>query len=212
MSSPPATARPTVVLDLGGVLIDWDPRHLYRKLMPADEIDAFLAEIGFTEWNHAHDAGQPWAEGVRELAQRHPARRALIEAYPARYAETMAGPVPGTVALLGELHDRGTRLLALTNWSAETFPHARASFGFLSLFDGIVVSGAEGLAKPDPRLFQVLVERYGVLPADCVYVDDSAANVRAAGEVGFDAVLFEGAGRLRDELSRRGLVDAAAPG
>jgi len=202
----------TVVFDLGGVLIDWDPRYLYRKLMAEDEVEPFLAEIGFFAWNHAQDAGGPWSDAVEALATEHPHRRDLIAAFPDRFPETLGGAIEGTVALLEELRRAGTRLLALTNWSSETFPVARDTFGFLEHFEGIVVSGEEGVGKPDPALFQILLERYALVPHQTVFIDDSAANVSAAAELGLVALRFSDPGRLRADLSRLGLLDGAGSG
>ena len=201
-----------VVFDLGGVLIRWDPRHLYRQLMPEDEIDAFLDEVGFQAWNHEQDAGAPWGPAVEEHAALFPHRRELLAAYPARFAESLDGPVVGTVAILAELHAAGTRLVALTNWSAELFPHAEATFDFLVLFEGIVVSGREGVAKPDPAVFDLLLSRYDLDPARTVFVDDSPANVAAAAAAGFIALAFTTPDRLRADLSRLGLLDGAGSG
>jgi 2-haloacid dehalogenase len=212
VSNPPSSTPTTVVFDLGGVLIDWDPRYLYRQLLPEDEIDRFLDEIGFRAWNLAQDAGGSWDDAVERLAAEHPHRRDLIAAYPARFAETMSGPVPGTVELLRELHAQGTRLLALTNFSAESYPHAVAAFDFLDLFEGVVVSGAEELAKPDPAIFALLIERYRLEPATTVFVDDSPHNVDAATAAGLRAVLFTGADDLRRDLSRLGLLTGAGSG
>jgi 2-haloacid dehalogenase len=198
----------TVVFDLGGVLIDWDPRYLYRRLLPPAEVDAFLDEIGFAEWNHAQDAGGSWAEAVHELSARHPHRSELIAAYPARFAESLAGPMPDSVELLRELRDRGVRLLALTNWSAETFRHAREGFEFLGWFEDVVVSGQEGVAKPDPRIFRLLLERHGLQPGDTLFVDDRAVNVTAARSVGMVGVRFRDAAQLRRELHRHGVLPA----
>ena len=206
---PTAAVPTTVVFDLGGVLIDWDPRHLYRRLLPEDEIEEFLDEVGFAAWNYAQDAGGSWDEAVERLAARHPHRRELIAAYPARFPETLAGPVPGSVELLRDLHAAGVRLLALTNWSAETYPHAEATFDFLTLFEDIVVSGAEGIAKPDPAVFALLVDRYRLDPAATVFVDDSPVNVAAAAAAGLRAVRFTDADTLRGDLSRLGLLDGA---
>jgi 2-haloacid dehalogenase len=202
-----------VVFDLGGVLIDWDPRYLYRKLMPAEEVEPFLEEIGFREWNHAQDAGGSWDEAVETLAARHPSRRDLIAAFPDRFPETFGGPIEESVALLDELHQAGTtRLLALTNWSSGTFPHALATFGFLDLFEGIVVSGVEMVAKPDPVLFRILLDRFALVPQETVFVDDAPANVAAAKALGMVALLFTDPARLRADLSRLGLVAGAGSG
>ena len=213
MSTPRTPRVDAVVWDLGGVLIGWDPRVLYRRLLGSDEeVEAYLAEVDFAGWNRLQDAGRPMAEGVAELSARFPHRRELVEAYPARYAETLLGPVPGSVELLDELRRRGqVRLLALTNWSADTFHHARDGYPFLTWFEAVVVSGEERLAKPDPRLFRRVLDRHGLESATTVYVDDSAANVAAAGALGLIALLFTGAEKLRSELAALGLVAAAAP-
>lgn len=205
---PEATHR-TVVFDLGNVLIGWDPRLLYRQLLPDDEaVEEFFAEVDFAAWNHAQDAGRPFAAGVKEHAARFPHRRALLAAYQERFAETLDGAIEGSVVILEELRRQGVRLLALTNWSAETFPVARAGFGFLQHFEGIVVSGEEGVAKPDPRIFRILLERYDVDPARTVYVDDSPRNVVAARAAGLTALHFTGPSALREDLSRLGLLPA----
>jgi 2-haloacid dehalogenase len=201
----------TVVFDLGGVLIDWDPRHLYRQLMPDDEIAPFLDEIGFHAWNHSQDAGRGWDEAVEDLVARHPDRRELIIAYAERYDEAVVGELTGTVALLDELADRGTRLLALTNWSAETFPAARARFGFLARFEGIVVSGDERVAKPDAELFRRLIDRYALDPVDTVFIDDSPANIDTARRLGLTGLVFTGAAPLRADLADLGLVSRSGP-
>jgi 2-haloacid dehalogenase len=201
-----AAGRPTVVFDLGGVLVDWDPRYLYEQLLPAHEVDDFLDEVDFAAWNREQDAGASWAEAVRRHGERYPHRRELLAAYPARFPETLGGEVPGSVALLRELHDAQVRLLALTNWSAETFPHARARFDWLDLFEDVVVSGVEGLAKPDPAIFQLLLDRHGLSAAATVFVDDSPANIDAAADVGLTALLFRTAEELRADLVRLGVL------
>jgi len=202
-----------VVFDLGGVLIDWNPRYLYRKLMAEDEIEPFLSEVGFFAWNHAQDAGGPWSDAVEALAAQHPHRRDLIAAFPDRFPETLGGPIEGTVALLDELHSAGTtRLLALTNWSSETFPVALDTFGFLDRFEGIVVSGDEGVAKPDAALFRTLLGRYALVPHETIFIDDSAANVAAAADLGLVALRFTDPDQLRADLSRLGLLDGAGSG
>jgi 2-haloacid dehalogenase len=201
-----------VVFDLGGVLIDWDPRYLYRKLL-ADEaaVEEFLATVCTPEWNAELDRGRPFAEGVAELAERHPEHAAAIAAYHQRWPEMLAGDLPGTVEVLAELRAAGVPLYALTNWSAETFAITRERFEFLDWFDGLLVSGEERMTKPDPAFFQLLLDRFGLDPGATVLVDDAEANVVAARELGIDAVRFTGPGQLRRELSARRILARPAP-
>jgi 2-haloacid dehalogenase len=201
-----------VVFDLGGVLIDWDPRYLYRKLL-ADEaaVEEFLATVCTPEWNAEQDRGRPFAEGVAELVERHPAHAAAIAAYSERWEEMLGGEIPGSVEVLADLRAAGMPLYALTNWSAETFGIARERFAFLDWFDGVLVSGEERMVKPDPRFFRLLVERFGIDPGSSFYVDDSAANVAAARRLGFDAVRFTGPKRLRRDLAARRAFGRSAP-
>jgi 2-haloacid dehalogenase len=200
------------VFDLGGVLIDWDPRYLYRKLL-ADEaaVEEFLATICTPEWNAEQDRGRPFAEGVAELVERHPAHAAAIAAYAERWPEMLAGEIGGSIEVLAELRATGVPLYALTNWSAETFVVARERFEFLGWFDGVLVSGEERMIKPDPRFFKLLQDRFGLAPEATFYVDDSEANVAAARRLGFDAVRFTGPGQLRRELAARRVFARPAP-
>jgi 2-haloacid dehalogenase len=200
-----------VVFDLGGVLIDWDPRHLYRKLLADDAaVEEFLATICTPEWNAELDGGRPFAEGVAELVERHPEHAAEIAAYHERWPEMLGGEIPGTVEILAELRAAGVPLYALTNWSAETFLISRDRFEFLDWFDGLVVSGQERVIKPDPRIFRLLLDRFGLDPGATFFADDSEANVAAAREVGFDAVRFTGPEQLRRDLVARGALSPRA--
>ena len=195
-----------VVFDLGGVLIHWDPRLLYRKLLPSeDAVEHFLAAVCPAEWSERLDAGLPLAAGIAERVERFPHHEPLIRAYAERFGEMML-PMPGTIALLHELVARRVPLFALSNWSADTFERTRSLFPFLSAFDGLVISGRIGLAKPDPRIFAHLLEAHALEAGETLFVDDRAYNVEAAGALGLEAVLFEGPALLRAALVQRGLL------
>jgi 2-haloacid dehalogenase len=198
----------TVVFDLGNVLIGWDPRRLYRQLIQDEaQMEWFLREVCSSEWNEEQDRGRPWAEGTALLRARFPEHAALIDAYHLRWPETLLGPIEGSVDLLAQLKARGVRLLALTNWSQETFPIARQLYPFLQWFEGIVVSGEERLVKPDPRIYQRLLQRYAVDPARTLYVDDSQRNVAAAQALGMHGWWFRDPDGLRQRLLQLGLLD-----
>ena len=197
-----------VVFDLGGVLIDWNPRHLYRKLFDGDAaaMEHFLATVCTPAWNEEQDSGRPFAEAVALLVARHPKQSELIAAYDRRWDEMLAGPIDGTVAILSELKARKTPLAALTNWSAEKFPVARRRFDFLAWFDAIVVSGEIGMRKPDPRIYRHLLESRGLDAGGALFIDDSAANVAAARALGMPALRFSAPAALRAEIEALGLL------
>jgi 2-haloacid dehalogenase len=199
----------TAVFDLGGVVVVWDPVPAVAAVVGRERAERFVhgEEFDFGAWNHAQDAGRPWAEAEALATEQHPHLAEEIAGYRPNFALALPALVPGTVELLRELRDRGIRLVALTNWSAETIHHLPEAYpDVVSLFDDIVVSGAEGVAKPDPEIFSVLQRRLGH-PVDGVfYVDDSVRNVDAARASGMDAVRFTGAAALRRELRRRGLL------
>jgi 2-haloacid dehalogenase len=202
-------ALDTVVFDLGGVLADWDPRYLYRQLFDSDEaaMERFLAEVCTPSWNHAMDAGRPREEAVAELVDVHPGQAGLIRAWVDRWEEMLGEEIAGTAQLVGELDRQGVRLLALTNWSAETFPVARTRFASFATFEAIVVSGEHGIAKPDPALYRILVDRHGVDPAAAAYVDDRPDNVAIAAGLGFTGLVFTDPDLLRRDLVALGLLD-----
>jgi len=196
-----------VVFDLGGVLIDWDPRYLYRSLFGGDEaaMERFLATVCTPEWNRGQDAGRPWSEAIASLVAEHPEHADLIRAFWDRWPETLGDAIDPTVDVLAELRAAGIPLYALSNWSAETFPIARPRYPFLDWFDGIVISGEVGAAKPDPRIYQALVERHGLDPASLAFVDDVPANVAAAESLGMRGLTFTSAAALRQDLEALGL-------
>lgn len=214
MSSQAGGPPEAVVFDVGNVLIRWDPHPAIARRVGPQVATSFLAaeDFDFLAWNHAQDAGRPWDEAEDAAAASHPHWAEAIRAYRSNFAESLLGPVHDTVDVLTELHEHGVPVFALTNWSAELFPVATRTYEFLGLFDDIVVSGQEGVAKPDARVFTVLQRRVGRPLSACLFVDDSLANVRAARAAGMDAIHFTDTGHLREDLRRRGLpVAAAAP-
>ena len=198
----------TILFDLGGVLIDWDPRHLYRPLFAGDDtaMEDFLARVCPPAWNVEMDAGKPFAIAVAERQRLFPEHAQLIALWHSGWPRMLQDAVAESVDALAQLRARGHRLLALTNWSAETFPIARERFAFLGWFEHIVVSGEVKLVKPDPRIFELTVRRTGLEPARTLYIDDSAANVAAAAALGFRAHHFAGPAEMRAELDRHGLL------
>lgn len=201
---PDSRPRPDLVLfDLGGVLIDWDPRRLYRKLIDDEAaMEAFLATVCTPAWNLELDRGRPFAEAVGELVAAHPEKRPLIEAYQQRWLEMVGGPIEGTVALLEALAARETPLRALTNWSAETFAlvHPDPAYAFLERFAHIYVSGELRMIKPDDDIFEHVLEDTGLAAASVLFIDDSAANIRTADRLGFVTHRFAGAAGLERHL------------
>ena len=199
------------VFDIGGVLIDWDPRHLYRDLIPDEtEREWFLAEVCSPDWNRQMDAGLSFAEGVAQLTERFPEHAALIAAFDHSWARMVPGALTDTVALLEELRGQGHPVYAITNFSAEKFADCQVRFPFLADFVHVTVSGAIGAVKPDPTIFRRFLDDTGLEAADCLYTDDVAANVAAAQAIGMRAVRFTEAAALRAVYRTHGLLPAEA--
>lgn len=197
----------TVVFDIGNVLIEWDPRHLYRKIFASEaELEHFLANVCTLDWHLAHDYGVSFEENGARLKAQHPEHTDLIDMWGSRYHEMIPGRVPGTVDLLHALGDGGIALHGLTNMPTPTFAYLREAYPELKRFRTTVVSGDEGVVKPDPRIFEILIERTGLVPGRALFIDDSRRNVDTAAELGFHTHHFENAGGLHADLSARGLV------
>jgi 2-haloacid dehalogenase len=197
-----------IVFDLGGVLIDWNPAYLYRYLIPdPDERARFLATICSPEWNHEMDGGRPVPAAVAELADAHPDYAPLIEAWWTRWPEMLGGEIPGTRVLAEAIARTGRPVYALTNWSAETWPYGLQRYPFIEqLFSGVVVSGQERIAKPDPHLFEILNDRYNLNPSTVVYIDDSTDNIDTASSLGYITHHFTTADRLRNWVNELRLL------
>jgi 2-haloacid dehalogenase len=199
-----------VVFDVGGVLLDWNPRHLYRKLFEErEEMDSFLEEICTLQWHAKHDRGYPTERSCAELAARHPEHAEEIWAWAHRSEEMISGPIDQTVEILRELLDGGVRCFALTNMERETYPRRLERYPFMRWFEGTVVSGFEGISKPDAGIFELLLERFGLEPANTLMIDDSPLNLSTARSLGMQTVLFSSPPALRAALEQAGLLGAA---
>lgn len=196
-----------VVFDVGRVIIQWDLRCLFAKLIDDPvQLDWFLANVVTEEWHFQHDAGRPLSDMVPQRKAQFPEYADLIDAYAARFLETIPGPVPGTAALIRALHDGGTPLYGITNFGAEFWDIFRPTCAELSYMRDIVVSGRECLAKPDPAIFRLAAERFGRSPGDMLFIDDNAANVSSAAAEGWQVHHFRDAPALADDLRSRGLI------
>jgi len=199
---------PAIVFDFGGVLLDWNPRYLYRKLFDDDHeaVERFLNEIGFSEWNLKQDEGRPFAAAVTELSERFPHHADLIRAYDERWEESMGGEIQPSVEILHALKRAGHTLYGLSNWSAETFRRIRHKHAFMALFEAIVISGEVKLIKPDPRIYALLLDKVNRPAEECLFIDDSETNVTVAGRLGFQTIRFESPEQLSKELRRLGIL------
>lgn len=190
-----------IVFDFGGVLVDWNPRYLYRDYFKNDgEMEYFLGNICTLEWNSQFDKGASFVDGVQAKAAQHPEYKEAIELYWAEWPKTLGGCLSDSVDLMRELKAKGYKVYGLTNWSAETIGFAFRKFDFFQEFDGIVISGVEKLIKPDGRLYQVLLERYGLAADECVFIDDNITNVNAAIQAGMNGIPFDNIGHVREQL------------
>ena len=193
----------TIVFDLGGVLVDWDPKYLYNKVFNNNtkRIESFLSEVCTPKWNMEQDAGRSFVEATQILIEKFPREEEYIRLFYDRWEEMIRGEVKGTVSLLEALNRNSShKLFALTNWSAETFPVALERFDFLAYFKGIVVSGEENTRKPFPEIYQILFERYSIHPASSVFIDDSLPNIETAVKLGMNGIHFRHPEQLASEL------------
>ena len=191
-----------IIFDFGNVLVQWHPEVVYGEFF-GDEAKAwwFLRHVADMDFRQRIDAGESMEDCIREKQAQYPEYEQAVELYRSKWREMLTDEVPGMREVISELRARNYEIFGLTNWSMETFPEARAHFGILQMIDRYVVSGAEGLVKPDPRLFQVLLDRYGLKAEDCSFVDDNPDNVAAAKGMGMQGILFTNAETLRKELA-----------
>jgi 2-haloacid dehalogenase len=198
----------TLVFDLGGVLIDWNPEYLYNKIIPDEkERHWFLSTVCTPDWNEQQDEGRSLKEATEHLVAKYPEHEASIRAYYDRWTEMLGGPIQETVEIFRQLkfHTR-LKLYALTNWSAETFPVALELYEFLHWFDGRLVSGEEKVRKPFPEIYRLLIDRYAIEPAKAIYVDDNIRNILPARELGFHGIHFRTPALFKEELVGLGVL------
>lgn len=195
-----------VLFDLGNVLIRWDPRYHYReRFASADEMEAWLAEVAPGTWNHEMDRGKPFAEAIAERTALYPQHAELLGEWQTQWERMLGEAIEESVTLLADLRTAGYRVAALTNWSAETFPVARARFPFLGWFEDVIISGVERLAKPEPEIFEIALRRTGFVAETTVFIDDNQPNVTAAASLGMRTILFTNAEACRADLRELGV-------
>jgi HAD superfamily hydrolase (TIGR01509 family) len=196
-----------IVFDLGNVLLDWSPRYLYSKIFADErELDWFLEHVCTADWILDLDRGKPFAQGVAERSALFPEFAEQISAFDGRWQETLKGAIAGSVRLLEALHNERWPIYALTNFSAEKYQDTRPRYDFFSRFKGLVVSGEEGVVKPDPAIYQLMLRRFELRPEECVFIDDKAANVAAAQALGVNAIQFENPAQLETALRDYGFL------
>jgi 2-haloacid dehalogenase len=197
-----------IIFDFGNVLLEWDPRNVYQRYFPDDPdgMEQFLKEVNFLDWNLQQDKGRPFAEGITVLSQQFPHHSDLIQAYHDHWIDSVGGTITGTVELLRQLKQAGYPLYGLSNWSAETFPYARAKYDFFDLFDNMVISGQVGHIKPDPQIFHILLDKIGRPAQECLLIDDSLPNIEQANKMGFVTIHFESPAHLETDLKQLHLI------
>ena len=190
-----------IIFDFGNVLLEWNPRHVYRRFFQSEEeMEKFLHDVDFTDWNLQQDKGRPFAEGVSELSKQFPQYAELIQAYHDNWIHSIGNSLTGTIEIMKRLKRAGYQLYGLSNWSAETFPMARRKYDFFNLLDDIVISGEVGAIKPEPAIFEIMLKRIGRPAAECLFIDDALANIEAARAMGFATVHFQSPEQLENEL------------
>lgn len=191
-----------IIFDYGNVLLEWNPRFIYDRYFPDDPegMEHFFKEVNFAEWNMQQDKGRPFKEGVAVLSREFPHYSHLIQAYHDLWIDSVGGAIAGTVDILKRLKQAGYPVYGLSNWSAETFPHMRERHDFFDLFNDMVISGEVGHVKPEPQIFQILLDKIGKRAEECLFIDDSLANIQQAQKLGFATILFQSPQQLESSL------------
>jgi 2-haloacid dehalogenase len=198
----------TIIFDLGGVLIDWNPMYVYRDYFDTEEKrNYFFGHICTADWNEEQDAGRSIVDATQELVAKFPDWEQPIRDYYGRWTEMLKAPIPETVDIFRQLKESGKyKLYALTNWQADLFNIALVRYNFLHWFDGRVVSGVEKMRKPFPEFYQLLLKRYNVNAGEALFIDDNLRNVKAAADLGITSIHFKNAGKLSEQLKEFSLI------
>jgi len=196
-----------IIFDYGNVLLEWNPRLVYRRYFNDEEtMEQFLSEVNFMEWNAQQDKGRSFAEGVAVLSQQFPQHARLLQAYHDQWRDSIGEAYWDTVEILKQLKQAGHRLYGLSNWSAETFPLVRARYDFFELLDDMVISGEVGFVKPESEIYQIMLDKIGKPAQECLFIDDSLPNIQQAEKLGFVGIHFQSAEQLRIELEKYNLL------
>jgi 2-haloacid dehalogenase len=197
-----------VIFDFGNVLIEWEPRYVYQKYFPTDPdgMESFLKEVDFMGWNAHQDKGRKFEDGVADLSEQFPQYAQLIQAYHDHWEDSIGVAYWGTVEIMKQLKDRGYPIYGLSNWSAETFPYAREKYNFFDLFDDMVISGAVGYVKPEPEIYHMVLEKIGRPARECLFIDDSLANIQQAQKMGFETIHYQSTQQLAIELKSMNIL------
>lgn len=197
-----------IVFDYGNVLLEWNPRNVYERYFPnnPEGMERFFKEVDFMTWNAMQDKGRTFKEGVADLSAKFPHYAHLIQAYHDHWKDSIGNSISGTVEILKRLKQAGYPLYGLSNWSAETFPFAREKYDFFGLFDDMVISAEVGFVKPEPEIYHIMLEKIGRPASECLFIDDSLANIEQAKRMGFVTIHFTSPAQLKDELTQMGIL------
>jgi len=197
-----------IIFDFGNVLIEWEPRYVYDQYFPNDPegMERFLNDVDFLGWNAHQDKGRTFKEGVADLSRQFPHYSHLIQAYHDHWKDSIGISYTGTVEIMKQLKQKGYPLYGLSNWSAETFPYAQSKFDFFHMLDDMVISGMVGYIKPEPEIYEILLEKIGRPAQECLFIDDSLANIEQAHKLGFETIHFQSSEQLEIDLRSMGLL------
>ena len=194
-----------IIFDFGNVFVGWDPRRIFRQIIPGNDLDNFMQTVWREEWNNNLDSGITLAENEQILSAKYPQHKEYITFFNRHWYDSLSEENPESVALLADVQQAGYATYGLSNWSAETFPSTMEAHPFFKTLTGIVLSGKEKVCKPDPKIYQILLERYRLIPEACVFIDDRQENLDTAQQLGIETVLFLTAGQVRESLKSKGV-------